>query len=260
MELVDTHAHLDDEAFAGDLPAVLTRAAEAGVGAVVAIGTDSSSSRQIVALAERYPSVYACPGIHPHEAGTAGPEAVRALADWTVHPRVVAVGETGLDYYREFAPRPAQAALFRAHLELAGRSGLPVVIHCRDAYPDVLAILDEFPGVTCIFHAFSGSPQVAGECARRGHYLSFAGPLTFPGVRRPVEVARVVPLERVLLETDAPHLSPHPFRGRRNEPARVRVVAERLAAVRGITLEEVAAATTANALRVFRLGRVEARA
>ncbi|MDR7465428.1 MAG: TatD family hydrolase, partial [Armatimonadota bacterium] len=127
-----------------------------------------------------------------------------------------------------------------------------------DAYADVLALLEEFPGVTCVFHAFSGSPQVARECVRRGHYLSFAGPLTFPGARRPLEVARDAPMDRILLETDAPYLSPHPFRGRRNEPARVRVVAERLADLRGIALAEVAAATTANAARAFRLSRVEA--
>lgn len=260
MELVDTHAHLDDEAFAGDLPAVLGRAASAGVTAVMAIGTDLTSSAQVVTLAERHPQVWAVVGIHPHEAGAVSPEAVGGLVRWTEHPRVVALGETGLDYYREFAPRPAQAALFRAHLELAARSGLPVVVHCRDAYADVLALLEEFPGVTCVFHAFSGSPQAARECVSRGHYLSFAGPLTFPGARRPVQVARDAPLDRILLETDAPYLSPHPFRGRRNEPARVRVVAERLAEVRGIALEEVAAATTANAARAFRLGRVEARA
>ncbi|MDR7465604.1 MAG: TatD family hydrolase, partial [Armatimonadota bacterium] len=172
MELVDTHAHLDDESFADDLPAVLSRAAAAGVTAVVAIGTDLTSCAQVVVLAEQYPQVWAVVGIHPHEAGAVSPEAVDGLVPWTEHPRVVALGETGLDYYRDFAPRPAQAALFRAHLQLAGRSGLPVVIHCRDAYADVLALLEEFPGVTCVFHAFSGSPQVARECVRRGHYLS----------------------------------------------------------------------------------------
>ncbi len=260
MDLVDTHAHLDDGAFAADLPAVMGRAAAAGVTTVVAIGTNVASSRQVVALAERFPQVRACLGIHPHEAGTTPPEAVRDLTAWTDHPRVVALGETGLDYYRDFAPRPAQAALFRAHWRLAREVGLPVVIHCRDAYPDVLVILEEFADVTCIFHAFSGSPDVAWECLRRGHYLSFGGPLTFRNARRPVEVAREAPLDRILLETDAPFLSPHPFRGQRNEPARVRLVAERLADVRGIPLEEVAAATTANARRVFRLERVEARA
>src|SRR3990172_6932497 len=212
MDLVDTHAHLDDEAFAADLPAVMERAAAAGVTTVVAIGTDAGSSHRVIALAEQHPQVNACVGIHPHEAGTAPPEAVRDLTAWTDHPRVVAVGETGLDYYRDFAPRSAQVGLFRAHLALAREVGLPVVIHCRDAYPDVLAILEEFADVTCIFHAFSPSPP------------------------------------------------PHPSRRQRNEPARVRLVAERLANVRDISLEVVAAATTVNARRVFRLERVEARA
>jgi len=260
MDLADTHAHLDDEAFAADLPAVMERAAAAGVTTVVAIGTDAGSSHRVIALAEQHPQVHACVGIHPHEAGTAPPEAVRDLTAWTDHPRVVAVGETGLDYYRDFAPRSAQAGLFRAHLALAREVGLPVVIHCRDAYPDVLAILEEFADVTCIFHAFSGSPEVARECLRRGHYLSFGGPLTFLNARRPAEIAREAPLHRILLETDAPYLSPHPFRGQRNEPARVRLVAERLANVRDISLEEVAVATAVNARRVFRLERVEARA
>lgn len=260
MDLVDTHAHLDDEAFAADLPAVLERALAAGVTTIVAIATDVVSSREAVALAERFPQVRASLGIHPHEAGRAAPEAVRDLGAWTDHPRVVALGETGLDYYRDFAPRPAQATLFRAHLVLAREVGLPVVIHCRDAYPDVLSILEEFADVACVFHAFSGSPEIARECLARGHYLSFGGPLTFLNARRPVEIAREAPLDRLLLETDAPYLSPHPFRGQRNEPARVRLVAERLAEVRGLSREAVAAATTASACRVFRLERVEARA
>ncbi len=257
MDLVDTHAHLDGEAFAGDLEAVLDRAAAAGVTTILAIGTDVPSSARAVDLAERFPQVRAVLGIHPHRAGTVSPDAVRDLAPWVHHRRVVGLGETGLDYYRDFAPRPAQAALFRAHLVLAQETALPVVIHYREAYPEVLAFLDEFPEVVGIVHAFSASPEIARECVARGHYVSLGGPLTFPHARQPVAVAREVPRERILLETDAPFLSPHPFRGRRNEPARVHLVAERLAAVRGLSREDVAAATTANARRAFRLDPVE---
>lgn len=253
MELVDTHAHLDDPAFDGDREAVLERAAAAGVRTVVAIGTDLASSRRTVALAARYPQVLAAVGLHPHEAGGTTPEAVRQLAPLLQQHGVVAIGETGLDYYRDDAPRSAQEALFRAHLELARAATLPVIIHCREAYPEVLAILSEFPDIPLIFHAFSGSPEVAQMCLVRGGYLAFGGPLTFRNARRPVTVAAQVPMGRILLETDAPLLSPEPYRGTRNEPARVRLVAERLAGLRGMTVEAVAEATMANARRVFRL-------
>lgn len=253
MELVDTHVHLDDEAFDGDREAVLERAAAAGVRTLVAIGTGLDSSRKTVALAEQHPYVAAAVGIHPHEAGTVAPEAVRQLAPLLERPGVVAVGETGLDYFRDYAPRPAQEALFRAHLALAREVGLPVVIHCRNAYPEVLAILREFPQTHVIFHAFSGSAGAATACLDHGGYLAFGGPLTFRHAQDLVEAAASVPLDRILLETDAPLLSPEPYRGRRNEPGRVRLVAERLAEIRGITLEAVGEATTANARRVFRL-------
>lgn len=253
MELVDTHVHLDDEAFDGDREAVLERAAAAGVRALVAIGSGLESSRKTAALAEHHPQVAAAVGIHPHAAGTVAPEAVRQLEPLLERARVVAIGETGLDYYRGYAPRPAQEALFRAHLALAQEAGLPVIIHCREAYPEVLAILREFLHTQVIFHAFSGSVEVAAACLDHGGHLAFGGPLTFRNARPPAEVAAAVPLEQILLETDAPLLSPEPYRGNRNEPARVRLVAERLAEIRGIDTEAVAEATTANARRVFRL-------
>ncbi len=256
MELVDTHVHLDDAAFDADRDAVVARAVAAGVTTMVAIGTNVGSSQAVVTLAERYSAVRAALGIHPHEAGTTSPERVRDLRRWIGHPRVVALGETGLDYYRDYAAREAQAALFRAHLALAQETGLPVVIHCRDAYPDVLAILEEFLSVPCVFHAFSGSREIARECVRRGHYLAFGGPITFRNAHHAVEVAREAPDENILLETDAPYLSPHPHRGRRNGPAHVRLIAERLAEIRGLSLDAVAALTTANARRAFSLDKV----
>ncbi len=253
MELADTHVHLDDEAFDADRDAVLDQAAAAGVRVIVAIGTTLESSRRTVWLADRYPQVSAAVGIHPHEAGTVRPETVRELEPLLKSPGVVAIGETGLDFYRDYSPRSAQAALFRAHLSLAREAGLPVVIHCRDTYPEVLAILGEFTQVPVIFHAFSGSLEVAETCLERGGSLAFGGPLTFRNARRLVEVAAQVPLDRILLETDAPLLSPEPHRGSRNEPARLRLVAERMAQIRGLTVEAVAEVTTANARRVFRL-------
>jgi len=253
MELVDTHVHLDDEAFDPDREAVLERAAAASVRTMVAIGTAVESSRKTVALADRHRGVVAAIGIHPHEAGAAAPETVHHLEPLLARPGVVAIGETGLDFYRDYAPRPAQTALFRAHLALAREAGLPVIIHCRNAYPEVLAILKDFSDVSAVFHAFSGSAEVAKACLDRGSYLAFGGPVAFRHARRLAEVAVQVPLERILLETDAPLLSPEPFRGTRNEPARLRLVAERLAALRQITVAALAGATTANARRVFRL-------
>ncbi len=258
MELVDSHVHLDDAAFAADRDAVVARAVSSGVTTMVAIGTSVQSSESVVALAEHYSAVHAALGIHPHEAGTVGPEGVHDLTRWARHPRVVALGEAGLDYYRDYAPREAQAVLFRAHLALAQEAGLPVIIHCRDAYPDVLAILEEFPSVRCIFHAFSGPREIAQECVRRGHYLAFGGPITFRNAGHVGEVAREIPDENILLETDAPYLSPHPHRGRRNEPAQVSLIAERLAEIRGLSLDAVATLTTANARRAFSLDKVGA--
>lgn len=251
MELVDTHAHLDDEAFAADLDDVVARAAAAGVSLIVTVGTDPESSAQAVALARRHPQVRAAVGIHPHEAGRHAPDAVAGLQDVLRFPEVVAVGETGLDHYRDYAPRAAQAALFRAHLALAAETGHPVIVHCREAHGAVLGVLAEYPGLCVVMHAFSGSLEVARECLRRGYYLSFAGPVTFPNARGLLDVARLVPRDRLLLETDAPYLTPHPHRGHRNEPAFVRLVVERLAALRGEAVERLAEAVLTNARRVF---------
>jgi TatD DNase family protein len=258
MKLVDTHTHLDNEAFRRDLAAVISRARDAGVTTMVAIGTDRRSSEETVALAARFPEVVAIVGIHPHEAGRITAEAVEGLRDLLDNPRVVGLGETGLDYFRDFAPRAAQVALFRAHLSLARQTGHPVVIHCRDAFPEVMEILGEFPDVIAVMHVFSGSVEVAHECLRRGYYISFGGPVTYPNARQSAEVAKIVLPDRMLVETDAPYLTPHPHRGTRNEPAYVRLVAERLAMLRGESTETIAELTTANAQRVFRLAGVEA--
>jgi TatD DNase family protein len=251
--MFDSHVHLDDEAFDADRDAVLQRARTVGVRGCVTVGTDVASSRAAVALAERYPDVYAAVAVHPHQAADVSPEDLGQLRALLSHPRVVAVGETGLDYVRPRAPREVQREAFVAHLRLSREAGLPVIVHCRGAFADVLDLLarEEPPGV--VLHAFSGSADVAVDAARRGYLISLAGPVTFPTARAPVEVARAVPLPMLLVETDSPVLAPQPWRGRRNEPAFLEAVVRRIAEIRALTPEQVARATAENARRVFRL-------
>jgi len=293
FSLVDTHAHLDDRAFAADREAVIARAVAAGVSRILTVGVDLPSSRAAIALAEKHPAVYAAVGLHPHDARKWNEATARELRALAQHPRVVAIGETGLDFYRNLSPRQAQLAAFRAQLALAGELGLPVIIHDRDeapsrltsrnggrdgaseAHEEVLAILQEWaaavpgrsardqnhdrqsqPAACGVLHAFSGDLALAEEVSKLGFFIALGGPLTFTNARRLVEVARQLPLDRLLLETDCPYLTPEPFRGRRNEPAYVRYVAERLAQIRAQPVEVVARATTQNALALF--GLVEA--
>jgi TatD DNase family protein len=268
--LVDAHAHLDDRAFAADREAVIARAVAAGVSRILTVGVDLPSSRAAVALADKHPAVYAAVGLHPHDARKWHEATARELRALAQHPRVVAIGETGLDFYRNLSPREAQIAAFRAQLALADELGLPVIIHDREAHSEVMAILREWltqvrspqsevrsPGAEVgglargVLHAFSGDLTMAEEISRLGFFIALGGPLTFANARRPVEIARQLPLERLLLETDCPYLTPEPFRGRRNEPAYVRYVAERLAQIRAQPVEIVAKATTQNALTLF---------
>lgn len=259
VELIDTHLHLDDQVFAADLDAMLARARSAGVGGFVTIGTSLASSRRAVALAEAHADVFATVGIHPHEAPQATPEAMEALAVLARHPRVVAVGETGLDYFRDFAPREAQAGAFRAHLALGRRLSLPVIIHNRDAHWDVLSILEEdaLPGV--VMHCFSGSVDIARRCLDRGYFIGLGGPLTYRNARRVLEVAAFVSPDRLLLETDAPYLPPEPHRGLRNEPSFLPLIAQAAAHARGVASGTVAELTTLNAREAFGLPRPAAR-
>lgn len=252
MPLIDTHAHIQLEAFDTDREAVLARARAAEVARIVTIGYDLPSSRASVALAERNASVWATVGIQPHYAQTTTDADLAELESLLAHPRVVALGEIGLDYYHHRAPRDAQAALFRRQIAIARTHDMPVVIHSREAADDTLRVLDEAArGLTIVMHAFSGDWTYAEGCLELGAYLSFAGPVTFPKAVELHEVARRAPIDRILIETDCPYLSPVPFRGKRNEPARVRVIAERIAALRGVSLDEVAQAVWANAQRAF---------
>lgn len=257
--LVDSHAHLDASAFDEDRAEVVARALEAGVGAILTAGTDLESSRQAVALAEAYPGVFAAVGVHPHDAASATEETFVQLRQLCNHPKVLAVGEIGLDFYRDLSPRDVQRRVFEGQLALAAEVGKPVIVHQRESLPDVMACLErwgeewgtESDRPAGVLHCFSGDVQAAERVIAQGFYVSLAGPVTYLNARRPVEVARAVPLDRLLLETDCPYLSPHPLRGKRNEPANVRLVAQRIAEIKALPLEEVAGATTANAQRLF---------
>ena len=252
--LFDTHAHYDDEAFDADRDAVLTALPGQGVGLILNPGCDVESSRRAVRYAAAYPHVYAAVGIHPENCGgcTAGDlDAIRALAQ---QPKTVAIGEIGLDYYwAENPPRDFQQQVLRQQLALARELALPVIIHDREAHADTLAIVREFPGVTGVFHCFSGSPEMARELLKMGWYLGFDGPVTYKNARRAPEVAAVTPLDRMLIETDSPYMTPVPYRGRRNDSGYVHLVAERLAEWKGVTPEEMARATTENGKRLFRI-------
>ncbi|OWK36160.1 TatD family hydrolase [Fimbriiglobus ruber] len=254
--LIDTHAHLDDARFAADLPDVLARASAAGVGRIVTIGVDAATSRAAVELAGRFPrQLAAAVGIQPNHVAEAGPgdwdEIVRAVAD----PHVVAVGETGLDRYWDRAPFPLQEEYFARHLELARRVGKPVVIHCREADADVVRMLkaefDRWGPVRGIMHSFCGDADTARACLDMGLYLSFAGMLTYKSSDALRAVARTVPLDRLLVETDSPYLAPVPVRGKRNEPAFVAHTAAYLAAIRDVGPDVVADQTTQNARTLF---------
>jgi TatD DNase family protein len=250
--LIDTHAHLALGQFDEDRPAAIARAGAAGVARMVEVGYDLPSSRAAIALAETHPQIFAVVGVQPNhvaELADGWLDEVRALA---AHPKVVAVGEIGLDYHWMKAPPADQERVFRAQLALARQLGLPVVIHSREAQDDTLRVLDDAArGQPGIMHSFSGDWAYARACLEVGFMLSLSGPLTFPKAAELHEVARLAPLEMLLTETDSPYLSPHPHRGKRNEPARVRLVAERLAALRGAPLGPVAAAVWANAERIF---------
>ena len=249
--LVDSHAHLDDPAFGADLPAVLERAREGGVGRIVSIGTDLASSLRAQAIAEAHPDIYFSPGIHPHEADQPGD--VGALRPLAAHPRAVAVGETGLDYVKNFASVPNQKALFTKHLEIALEADKPVSIHCREAHADTIAILRSHAPLRGVIHCFSGTWSDAEQYIGLNFYLSIAGPVTYPSAQALRDVVRRIPLDRLLVETDCPLLPPQKFRGKRNEPSYVRYAAAEIANLHGVGLDAVGEATSRNARNLFGL-------
>lgn len=258
VELIDTHAHLDEGAFDSDLPDVVSRALEAGVVTVLTIGTTAASSRRAVELAEEYPSVRAVVGIQPNYTAEASADDWSLIEELARHDRVVGIGETGLDRYWDFAPLDLQREYFARHLQLAAESDLPFVVHCREAEDDVLEVLTEAAHrapLRGVMHSFCGDSESAAACVQLGMHISFAGMLTFKKNDALRATAGTIPADRLLVETDAPYLAPMPRRGKRNEPALVRHTAECLAQARGVTLEELARTTTENARRLFRLER-----
>jgi TatD DNase family protein len=250
--LFDSHAHLDDKRFEGETDAVIARAAAAGVTGILNAGADMDSSKNAMKLARAYPAVYAAVGVHPHDAKLVVNDDYETLAAWTNETKVVAIGEIGLDYFYDHSPKDIQQKVFIRQLDVARQTHKPIIIHDRDAHADLLNIVrNEGRGISGVFHCFSGSLEMAGEVIKLGFYVSIAGPVTFTNAAKLKEVAKEVPLDRLLVETDCPYLTPHPHRGKRNEPALVRLVAEEVARLRGMELEVLAEATTANVKRLF---------
>lgn len=258
--LVDSHAHIDTSRFNADRESVIKAAIEGGVTRIIDPGVDLPSSEAALALAKAHARVvYAGVGTHPHDATTYNDEVGQRYRELAREPEVVAIGEFGLDYFRMLSPRDVQRAVFCAHLELARACDLPCIIHVRDSHDDVIELLRAHgKGLRGVFHCFSSGVRQAEECLEfEGFLLSFAGPLTRQGNALP-EVARMIPLDRVLVETDSPYLVPQPVRAKRNEPLFVKHVAEKLAEIREMTLAEIARVTTANAVRLFGLGEIVA--
>lgn len=254
MTLFDTHAHYDDAAFDGDRDALLSSLPERGVQIVLDPGCDVASSRAALALAERYPFVYAAVGIHPEECGGCGPDALLEIERLASSKKAVAIGEIGLDYHWDTnPPREVQQKYFRHQLALAQRLELPVIVHDRDAHGDALEIVREFPEVRGVFHCYSGSAELAEELIRRGWYLGFDGPVTYKNARRARETAEITPPERILLETDSPYLSPVPNRGKRNDSTNLSYIVEKLAEWKHMDPEELAQIAAENGKRLFEI-------
>ena len=257
--LIDTHSHLDDRRFDRDREAVIARAQEAGVHTFITIGCDLATSRAAVALADRYPFVYATVGVHPHEVRHVKDAWFTELRDLARHPKVLAYGEIGLDYHYDHSPRDIQRARFREQVRLARELTLPIVIHTREAQEDTIGILKEERASELggVFHCFSGDAWLAKDALDLGFYVSFSGVITFHNATMLREIAVTVPMDRLLIETDCPYLTPVPHRGNRNEPAYVKLVAEQIAHVRSargpMSVEEVGQITSANARRAFKI-------
>lgn len=254
MMLFDTHAHMDDRAFDTDREELLSALPGQGLALVMNPGCSLESSRNAVRLAKEYDYIYAAVGSHPDaadEVDEAVLEEYRELCKR--NPKVKAIGEIGLDYHYEDIPRDIQLKAFRAQMELARELGLPVIVHERDAHEDGMAVVRDFPEVTGVFHCYSGSAEMARQLVDRGWYIGFTGVLTFKNARKAIEVASSIPLERIVLETDCPYMAPEPFRGRRNDPGKIYRMAEKMAEIRGLSVEEVQAITVENGKRLYRI-------
>ncbi|MCA1066512.1 TatD family hydrolase [Rossellomorea sp. AcN35-11] len=253
--LFDTHVHLNADQFEEDLEEVVSRAREAGVENMVVVGFDRPTIMRAMELIEQYEWLYASIGWHPVDAIDMKEEDLAWIEELSQHPKVVAIGEMGLDYHWDKSPKDVQKEVFRQQIQLAKKVKLPIVIHNRDATQDIVDILREEGAeeVGGIMHCFSGSPEIAQECVDMNFYISLGGPVTFKNAKKPKEVAKAIPLEKLLIETDCPYLAPHPYRGKRNEPSYVKLVAEQIAELKEISLEEVEKITTENAKKLFNI-------
>lgn len=256
MRLIDSHAHLDEESFDTDRPEMIARAVAAGVERMISIGTTVETSRKAVALAAEYPNIFATVGIHPNYVHEAKPDDWAEIVELAKSPKVVGLGETGLDRYWKFAPFELQLDYFRRHMQLTRETGLPFVVHCRDAEEETLEELrQEFSHgpLNGVRHCFVGSIEAARECLEMGMYISFAGMVTFKANQKLRDTAITIPDDRILVETDCPYLAPREYRGKRNEPAYVTHTAWCLAEARGVTPDQLGELVTANAERLFKL-------
>ncbi len=251
----DTHAHYDDGAFDSDREELLLKLAKDDVGLIIDPGCDVLSSRKALELAEKFPFLYAAVGLHPEELDKYSPESFEEICSMARHPRCVAIGEIGLDYYWDASHKEEQKALFRRQIELALELDKPVIVHDREAHGDCLEIVRDYPGLRGVFHCYSGSAEMAKELLKLGWYLGFDGPVTYKNARKALEVLELCPMDRMLMETDSPYLSPVPMRGKRNDSSNLKYVAEKIAQVKGISPEQAAAITLENGCRLFGIER-----
>ena len=251
--LFDTHVHVNAEQFNEELEDVIERAKEAGVDNMVVVGFDRPTIIRAMELIETYDFMYAAVGWHPVDAIDMTEDDLQWIEELSNHPKVVAIGEMGLDYHWDKSPKDVQMEVFRKQIRLSKKVGLPIIIHNREATADIVNILkeEEASRVGGIMHCFSGSAETALDCINMNFYISLGGPVTFKNAKKPKEVAAAVPLDRLLIETDCPYLAPHPYRGKRNEPSYVKLVAEQIAEIKQLTIEEVSQATTENAKKLF---------
>lgn len=252
-KLIDTHAHLDFEKLRENIDEVLENCKTAGIEKIVIPGVTLVDMPKVIDLIEKYDNLYGAAAVHPSETKDWQEEYYYILQDYAQHDKVVAIGETGLDYYWDKSFNETQQHVFRRHLEMAEELELPVIVHDREAHGDILSILKEYPNVKGVMHCFSGSAEFAIECIKLGYYIALGGPVTFKNSVKPKEVAAKVPIEKLVLETDSPFLAPHPYRGKDNDPSKIILVAETIAEIKNLSIEEVANITSNNAEKLFKI-------
>ncbi len=251
--IIDTHAHLDFEDFRENLDEIIGDALDVGVEKIIIPGVTPEDAPKIIEITDKYDNIYGAVSAHPTEVKNWQDGNYEKLKKYARHEKIVAIGETGLDYYRDKTFAQRQKYIFKEHIRLALELDLPLIVHSRDAHGDTLEILKEFPEIKGVMHCFSGSAEFALQCMEIGLYISLGGPVTFKNAKKPKEVAEKVPLQRLLVETDSPFLAPHPFRGKQNDPSKIKLVVKAIAEIKGLSFEEVANTTSDNAEKLFNL-------